>query len=878
MEELKKWTVTYTKHLKQKRKLYQDGVLQLHCSNGTHKFYLYDENGMVIDSRFLKKGEAVECGKTLNFSGYLVDILDIEDKSKPLLSDLKNVQEMVKKPRQKFGTLHGTELKPSPLKHFEVKVKEEEKEKTTEWHVLYTTQKTQKAKKYHDGILRLVVGLSHTKQVFLYDDRDKLLESRFLKKDEVVRYGETLTFEGYLVDIGNLEENCQPIPDSNVQGRVKRSIENFGRLNGKNAGNSSSSVASKSSGLGKNVEPDKQPNANNKREWVALYTAQKTQKAKKFHDGVLRLSVGVCQRKQFYLYDENGMAIDSRFLKKGEAVECGKTLNFSGYLVDILDIEDKSKPLLSDLKNVQEMVKKPRQKFGTLHEWVALYTTQKTQKAKKFHDGVLRLSVGVCQRKQVTLLSDDGTILSSKYLKSSEDVKSCSTMELTAHLVEIGEERTYQEVPFAGEIQSDNTSSRGVASDSSISHIDRINLNGSSSSVGRVNGLGNNVAPGNRPSVAHNIKSESVNGLVNSVAPGNHPSVAHNVKSESEHNGLGNNAAPENRPSLTNNVRSLRTGMTSCSCLLGLYFDISQMNAEWHALYTTQKTQKTKRYHDGFLRLSVGVSQRKQVTLLSKDGTFLSSKYLSFSEDVRTGSKLELTGHLVEIGEAILLEGGDIQNANSLGASLASCPTISTVDRMKLNSSDRRNKTKSYGPPNNTSSGKDLGLYPKSSNVDKDKFSQSGTRTDLIYVMPTKSYSLLKGQWRAFPAKEAIVQQVGSSQDSDLGEFGNQDLLGQDVFKPNLMRRSVIHIPDGNPENYNVSSNAQVVTEISQSECFEKLPASGPHNGGVDLPLPSLVGSDSCPEDPERKNCKELKSKGKEQVDKNEFPSFDLGF
>ncbi|KAF9601903.1 hypothetical protein IFM89_023967 [Coptis chinensis] len=662
MEELKKWTVTYTKHLKQKRKLYHDGVLQLHCSNGTHKFYLYDENGMVIDSRFLKKGEAVECGKTLNFSGYLVDIPDIEDKSKSLLSDLKNVQEMVKKPRQKFGTLHGTELKPSPLKHFEVKVKEEEKEKTAEWHVLYTMQKTKKAKKYHDGILRLVVGLSHTKQVFLYDDSDKLLESRFLKKDEVVRCGETLTFEGYLVDIGNLVENCQPIPDSNVQGRAKRSIENFGRLN----------------------------------------------------------------------------------------------------------------------------------------------------------------------------------------------------------------------VPFAGEIQSDNTSSRGVASDSSISHIDRIKLNGFSSSVGRVNGLGNNVAPGNRPSVVHNIKSESVNGLVNSVAPGNQPSVAHNVKIESEHNGLGNNAAPENHPSLTNNVR---TGMTSCSCLLGLYFDISQMNAEWHALYTTQKTQKTKKYHDGFLRLSVGVSQRKQVTLLSKDGTVLSSKYLSFSEDVRTGSKLELTGHLVEIREAILLEGGDIQNANSLGTSLASCPTISTVDRMKLNSSDRRNKTKSYGPPNNTSSGKDLGLYSKSSNVDKDKFSQSGTRTDPIRDAHQILFTLKRPMKEGMPpAKEAIVQQIGSSQDSDLGEFGNQDLLGQDAFELNLMRRSVIHIPDGNPENYNVGSNAQVVTEVSQSECFEKLPASGPHNGGVDLPLPSLVGSDSCPEDPERKNCKELKSKGKEQVDKNEFPSFDLGF
>ncbi|KAF9602489.1 hypothetical protein IFM89_028503, partial [Coptis chinensis] len=287
--------------------------------------------------------------------------------------------------------------------------------------------------------------------------------------------------------------------------------------------------------------------------------------------------------------------------------------------------------------------------------------------------------------------------------------------------------------------------------------------------------------PGNHPSVAHN------------VAPGNHPSVAHNVKSETEHNGLGNNAAPENRPSLTNNVR---TGMTSCSCLLGLYFDISQMNAEWHALYTTQKTQKTKKYHDGFLRLLVGVSQRKQVTLLSEDGTVLSSKYLSFSEVVRTGSKLELTG--------------DIQNANSFGTSLTSCPTISTVERMKLNSSDRRNKTKSYG--------KDLGLYPKSSNVDKDKFSQSGTRTDPIRDAHQILFTLKKGQEGMPPAKEAILQRT-------------------DRFFPRFR-----------------FSNTQVVTVISQSESFEKLSASGLQNGGVDLSLPSLVGSDSFPEDPERKN------------------------
>lgn len=38
-----------------------------------------------------------------------------------------------------------------------------------------------------------------------------------------------------------------------------------------------------------------------------------------------------------------------------------------------------------------------------------------------------------------------------------------------------------------------------------------------------------------------------------------------------------------------------------------------QSNAEWHAMFTTQVTQKAKKYHDGFLQLSICVSQRKQV-------------------------------------------------------------------------------------------------------------------------------------------------------------------------------------------------------------------------------------------------------------------------
>lgn len=36
-------------------------------------------------------------------------------------------------------------------------------------------------------------------------------------------------------------------------------------------------------------------------------------------------------------------------------------------------------------------------------------------------------------------------------------------------------------------------------------------------------------------------------------------------------------------------------------------------NLEWKVLYTTQLTQKAKKYHDGFLKLAMCGSQRRQV-------------------------------------------------------------------------------------------------------------------------------------------------------------------------------------------------------------------------------------------------------------------------
>ncbi|MCL7029838.1 hypothetical protein MKW94_023363, partial [Papaver nudicaule] len=74
MGDSKKWTVTYTKHLKQKRKVYQDGSLGVHGN----KVLLYDDMGSVVSSRFLKKEEVINCGQTLLFDAYLVDVGDFE--------------------------------------------------------------------------------------------------------------------------------------------------------------------------------------------------------------------------------------------------------------------------------------------------------------------------------------------------------------------------------------------------------------------------------------------------------------------------------------------------------------------------------------------------------------------------------------------------------------------------------------------------------------------------------------------------------------------------------------------------------------------------------------------------------------------------------
>lgn len=55
-------------------------------------------------------------------------------------------------------------------------------------------------------------------QVMLYDTTRRLLDNRFLKRDEIVSSGELFVFDCHLVDIGELQKDNKPTKDLALQG------------------------------------------------------------------------------------------------------------------------------------------------------------------------------------------------------------------------------------------------------------------------------------------------------------------------------------------------------------------------------------------------------------------------------------------------------------------------------------------------------------------------------------------------------------------------------------------------------------------------------------------------------------------------------------
>ncbi|WOG88103.1 hypothetical protein DCAR_0207337 [Daucus carota subsp. sativus] len=285
----------------------------------------------------------------------------------------------------------------------------------SEWQVLYTAQLTQKAKKFHDGILKLSVCGSQRRQVFLYDETGRLLDSRFLKSDENIRSGESLKLDGHLVDIGNLNGDNEPHEESKLQGGDCVVVKETGRHH---------------------QQVQEQTNFH---EWQVLYTTQLTQKAKKYHDGILKLFVYGSQKRQVFLYNESGGLLDSRFLKSDENVKSGESLKLDSHLVNI-----------GEPKTDNETVEESKYPGGDRivsgeTEWDAMYTAQVTQRNKKYHSGILKLASCGSYRMQATLLAEDGTTLCRRYLKLSEHVSSGSEFQFPSYLVEVGEPRKHHD-------------------------------------------------------------------------------------------------------------------------------------------------------------------------------------------------------------------------------------------------------------------------------------------------------------------------------------------------------------------------------------------------------------------------------------------------
>ncbi|XP_050228547.1 uncharacterized protein LOC126677802 isoform X2 [Mercurialis annua] len=363
MENLKnRWSITYTKHMKQKRKIYQDGFLDHHIS--TNKVKLFDDCEKLLECKILKSEEVVKSGETLTFGSYLVDVGDPEgevnfDHKKTMTKPNLNLHSMDKKidetprpslilRRKKFRSpsIQNSssvdkkddvvernipvnnispskkmirEFKKSEVQRYEAfqSCPETVKTEETEWQVMYTTQMTQKAKKYHDGFLRLANNGSFGRQIMLYDERRELLGTRFLKKDELIRSYESIKFDAHLVDIGEPERKSRLSGDLGIQ-------ENFVNVVGKN-------------GIKNGHQNHLEANRSkfNEKEWYVLYTSQITQKAKKYHSGILRLASCGSYRMQLTLLDEDKTILSSKFISISEDVNSGCAIVLPKYLVEV---------------------------------------------------------------------------------------------------------------------------------------------------------------------------------------------------------------------------------------------------------------------------------------------------------------------------------------------------------------------------------------------------------------------------------------------------------------------------------------------------------------------------------------------------------------
>ncbi|KAL2902848.1 Protein ZGRF1 [Bienertia sinuspersici] len=200
-----------------------------------------------------------------------------------------------------------------------------------------------------------------TSSVVLYDECEQILDSNFLTKDEAVKSGESLAFASFLVDIGDPVNNCNTMLIPNIKSEFDDKSEKTRTPKGDNLRNTFSNRKPQTAGRKAsliNLSPSQKiirdfkknevrkygahqsptsPATSSFKEWEALYTTQITQKAKRYHDGFIRMITCGTQGRQVVLYDSSKSQIDKKFLKKDEVISSGESLMFDAYLVDIGD-------------------------------------------------------------------------------------------------------------------------------------------------------------------------------------------------------------------------------------------------------------------------------------------------------------------------------------------------------------------------------------------------------------------------------------------------------------------------------------------------------------------------------------------------------------
>ncbi|CAI9093450.1 OLC1v1028952C1 [Oldenlandia corymbosa var. corymbosa] len=186
-EAIEKWSVTYTKHIKQKRKVYQDGVLELHPSR--NKVILYDDCETPLESRFVKKDDTFAPGQTLEFASFLVDI----------------------------GELFGGGVDKKPVsKVYQFQKDSYINRKHEAFHTPKASNDTEICSKL--GQTKATpINISPSRKLIREYKKNEMTKfgsspgcpetTKSSKKDEIIKSGDSIQFEGYLVDIGEPKQD-----------------------------------------------------------------------------------------------------------------------------------------------------------------------------------------------------------------------------------------------------------------------------------------------------------------------------------------------------------------------------------------------------------------------------------------------------------------------------------------------------------------------------------------------------------------------------------------------------------------------------------------------------------------------------------------------